>query len=150
MIKGFFHTGFVVQDMERMIAFYRDGLGLQLRSDSVMKGEVIAQINGLPDIEVRVVFFGREGDPHTLELAQYINPASDREVHSARNDFGASHLCFYVDDIEELYKRLKDNGLSFINRPLERALAGGVTIKQAHARDPEGNWLEFIKRPGQS
>ena len=30
MIKGFFHSGLVVKDMDKMVAFYRDALGLSV------------------------------------------------------------------------------------------------------------------------
>ena len=33
MIKGFNHSGFVVRDLEKMVSFYRDDLGLEIEKE---------------------------------------------------------------------------------------------------------------------
>ena len=43
------HTGFVVSDMERSLAFYRDQLGLEIERDQVLEGEFISELVGYPD-----------------------------------------------------------------------------------------------------
>ncbi len=40
------HTGFVVSDMERSLAFYRDLLGLKEERNHVLEGEFISQLVG--------------------------------------------------------------------------------------------------------
>ena len=41
------HTGFVVSDMERALAFYRDLLGLNIERDQILEGEFISELVGL-------------------------------------------------------------------------------------------------------
>ena len=37
MIKGFNHSGFVVRDLEKMVSFYRDDLGLEIEKKLIVK-----------------------------------------------------------------------------------------------------------------
>lgn len=139
MIMGFAHTGFVVTDIEAMTAFYRDVLGLAVVREVELAGDLAAQITGYADARVRVVFLGKEGEKHLLELVQYLHPSgSDR--HSTRNDAGATHLCFSVDNLDAVYNELCDRGVRFSAPPVALGL-----LKAAMSQDPEGNWLEFIE-----
>jgi lactoylglutathione lyase len=49
-------------------------------------------------------------------------------------------MIFQVKDVDEVYRRLKDKGVTFINPPLDRPDWG---IRAAHFRDPDGNLLEI-------
>jgi len=49
-------------------------------------------------------------------------------------------LIFHVDNVDEVYWRLKDKGVTFINPPMDRPDWG---IRAAHFRDPDGNLLEI-------
>ena len=51
-------TGFVVSDMERSLAFYRELLGLKVETDGIREGEDISRIFGYPDAKLRVVYLG--------------------------------------------------------------------------------------------
>ena len=42
-VDWMYHTGFVVSDMERSLAFYRDLLGLQEERNAVLEGEPISR-----------------------------------------------------------------------------------------------------------
>ena len=37
MITGFNHSGFVVRDLDKMVSFYRDDLGLQIEERSTVE-----------------------------------------------------------------------------------------------------------------
>ena len=78
-------------------------------------------------------------------MLQYINPPSG-PGGVARNDLGAAHLAFFVDNIDKFYDETKERGLRFNNPPA--ALAddhGHVRRKALYAQDPDGNWLEFVE-----
>ena len=156
MLKSFFHTGFVVEDLERLVAFYSDVLGMRVASQIEIEGEVINQILGFPDAHVKGAFLNQqeghlteEGylkeEGHLLELIQYITPPSGRSDIKI-NDLGASHLAFYVDDLDRFYQDTSRRGLTYVNPPASlNDSAGNLDRKVAYSQDPDGNWLEFIE-----
>ncbi len=146
MVTGFNHSGFVVHDLAAMVAFYRDALGLEVvrEVDSVAPPE--GNHTGIPGSRRRLVFVGVPGGEHLLELVHYIDPPSPRG-HLERNQLGAGHVCFNVDDLEELHEELEAQGVRFVTDPIFRVLPGGGRFGICYAQDPEGNYLEFIQ-PG--
>ena len=59
---------------------------------------------------------------------------------------GATHLAFFVQDIDTFYEETRQRGLRFNNPPA--ALAddhGNLQRKALYAQDPDGNWLEFVE-----
>ena len=137
MITGFYHTGFVVGDIDAMILFYRDIIGLSLESQGELSGELVSLVTGYAEAQVRVAFLGKAGDNHQVELVQYVTP-SGRERHGPKNDAGATHLCFKVDNLDVAHAELSDRGVRFVSPPVQVA-----SLKVCLAQDPEGNWLEF-------
>ena len=144
MLKSFFHTGFVVEDLEKSVDFYANVLGMRVASRMERQGEFINQVLAFPDAHIKGAFVDK-GEGHQLELIQYINPPSG-PGGVARNDLGATHLAFFVEDIDKFYDETKDRGLRFNNPPA--ALAddhGNLQRKALYAQDPDGNWLEFVE-----
>ena len=62
------HTGYVVEDMDRSLAFYRDLLGLRVERDTVAEGEWITQVVGYSGARVRIVILGLGDLRHSVEL----------------------------------------------------------------------------------
>ena len=144
MLKSFFHTGFVVKDLEKSVTFYTNVLGLRVATRMERKGEFINQVLAFPDAHV-IGAMVYQGEEHQLELIQYINPASG-PGGIARNDLGATHLAFFVDDLDKFYLDTKERGLRFNNPPASLADDHGHLQRKAmYAQDPDGNWLEFVE-----
>jgi catechol 2,3-dioxygenase-like lactoylglutathione lyase family enzyme len=145
MVTGFNHTGFVVQDMENMVAFYRDTLGLKVVREVDSKAPPEGDHTGIPGAHRTLIFVGKPPEEkHVLELVHFINPPSPKG-HLARNQLGAAHLCFNVENLEKLHKDLSAKGLKFVTPPKFRAMPDGSRRGICYAQDPEGNWLEFIQ-----
>ena len=142
MITGFSHTGFVVRDIERMTAFYRDILGLVVQFEAEVEGEFISKLMGFPDTRARITFLEKQGEKHVVELLQHLTAAGG-DGHCARNDAGA-HLCLLVDDLESTYRELGARGVRFVNPPALGDSPMGP-MKLCLGQDPEGNWLEFME-----
>ncbi len=144
MLKSFFHTGFVVDDLEESLQFYVNVLGMRLAGRMERQGEFVNQLLAFPDAHVKGAFVDK-GEGHQLELIQYINPVSGPGGVS-RNDLGATHLAFFVQDIDTFYEATRQRGLRFNSPPA--ALAddhGNLQRKALYAQDPDGNWLEFVE-----
>ncbi len=143
MLKSFFHTGFVVKDLETSVAFYRDVMGLKYEFTSERTGEFAERVVGFKNAHLKVAFLNMENGHH-LELVQYIVPAG-AQAKFERNDLGASHLAFYVENMEEYHAAMSNRGLRFIGPPATLVQDGVVMRKAAYAQDPDGNWLEFVE-----
>ena len=140
------HTGFVVNDMERSLAFYHDLLGLEIERDAILEGKFISQVVGFPNTKLRGVYLGLGDMRHSLELIQYLNPPGYRSASIERNAIGASHLGIIVDNVEVFYQKLSQNGCQFVNPPAFRDSPYPWARKACYLSDPDGNWLEAIER----
>lgn len=119
-VVGLGHIGLYVQDLEKMVAFYRDFLGMQvtkqnwkagavfLSSDPARTDHEIALMRGRPSAE----------DPHL------INQISMRVVSLA--------------DLRDMYRGIKARGYQ-IHRVVSHASAIGC-----YFADPEGNTTEVF------
>jgi catechol 2,3-dioxygenase-like lactoylglutathione lyase family enzyme len=144
MLKSMFHTGFVVRDIDKTIDFYTTVMGLNLVGRTERTGDFASQLLGFPDAHIKGAFV-ELGDGHQLELIQYINPPGG-DGHLHLNDAGASHLAFFVENIEAFYTDKSQQGLTFNSEPASLFDDDGKLLRKAlYARDPDGNWLEFVE-----
>ena len=142
------HTGFVVSDMERSLAFYQEVLGLKEERNAVLEGEFISQMLGYPGLKIHIVYLGNGDMRHSVELLQYLDPAGNPVMSTNRNDVGATHLGVIVDDLDSVYAELSAKGVRILGPPAVRE--GDPPYpwarKACMVQDPDGNWLEFLER----
>lgn len=140
MINGVHHISLATTDMDRLLAFYRDLLGLPQRLDIMIEpgNKPLETIVGMENIRARAA--GLRAGNVQIEVFQYIDPQPVAGVARPACDAGIRHICFDVTDIEAEYERLKSAGVAFISPPqkLEGAKACSV-----YARDPDGNIVEL-------
>jgi catechol 2,3-dioxygenase-like lactoylglutathione lyase family enzyme len=139
------HTGIIVSDLERSIAFYHDLLGLPLASEPspVVAEPRLGPALGVPGASLRMVTFDVGGD--TLELLEYLTPPSPIEAPMPQNALGAHHVAFLVDDIAAKVEQLEAEGVTFlspVNRVDEGVLAGWRWV---YFTDPDGITLELVE-----
>ncbi len=145
MVTGFNHSGFVVEDIEAMTAFYCDALGLSVIREVDSVAPPSGDHTGFAGARRKLVFVGKPGGAHMLELVHYIAPPSPRG-HLGRNQLGAAHVCFDVEDLAELSRRLTERGVRFVTPPIFRDGPDGSRTGICYIQDPEGNWVELIER----
>ena len=119
MITGLAHACFTVSDLERSVAFYRDGLGLTPAFDFVDESGrrygLYLHVGGRNFIEL---FEGKLGEP--------------AEQQSFR------HICLEVDDIHTTMRALSERGVQVGEIKL-----GKDQSYQAWITDPDGNRIEL-------
>ena len=140
MITSMNHTGFVVRDMEKAVAFYRDVVGMEVVRSADRDGGTISQVVGYEDTHLKATHLST-GDGPTLELIEYVNPPATDRRSRERATLGASHLAFNVEDIDATFQRLVDNGGQRLNPPVE--VQPGR--KACYLQDPDGNWIELVE-----
>ena len=142
MITSFNHSGFVVADVEKEVAFYRDVLGLEVLRE-IDAGPDDSKHTGIPNANRKIVFMGKHGQGYALELVHFIEFPS-KDAHSANTSLGAAHVCFNVDGLEKCYEEWVESGMEFLTPLVERTSPDGSSGWICYGKDPEGNWLEFI------
>lgn len=143
MINGIHHSGLVVRDIKLMQDFYCTALGLQVVGNIDSVAPATGNHTGIPFAKRTLVFLGLPGEKHLLELVHYVDPPAT-DGHLGKHQFGATHLCFTVDSLQAEYDRLTELGVCFETQPKFTDTASG-RLGVIYARDPEGNWLEFIE-----
>jgi catechol 2,3-dioxygenase-like lactoylglutathione lyase family enzyme len=144
------HVNIVVQDLERMVAFYRDALGLKETKRVTITGSWVAATVGLPEVQADVVYLDFASGPR-VELIRYNRPAVDRPIGVDRpNAPGLRHIAFKVDDIDAAVARLRSAGVKFFSDvqqvpESQVTYAGGVRKRLVYFADPEGNLLELCE-----
>lgn len=123
-VVGLGHIGIYVRDLDKMVAFYRDLLGMQVTKQNRERGMVFLSSDPLAsDHEIALMRGRPENDnPHL------INQISMRAET--------------LDDLRTFHTRVLAEGL-----PLERVVNHGSAIG-CYFKDPEGNTTEVFWRTG--
>jgi catechol 2,3-dioxygenase-like lactoylglutathione lyase family enzyme len=111
------HVAMSVRDMGKVIAFYRDVVGMEKVFDREFDAPM-ARLIGVEGARARVVHM-RLGDS-TIELFDYVFPKG-REPRPDRrqSDYGLTHIGFIVEDFWGTYQHLLDHGVEFLGEPVE-------------------------------
>ncbi|WP_317929788.1 VOC family protein [Halioxenophilus sp. WMMB6] len=139
MINGIHHIGIHVNDMDRMIEFYRAAFGFELVGEgfSWANDEFIDRIVAVKGSAARGCML-RAGTCY-MELFEYTAPAPESTEPKNPYDKGYTHFCVDVTNIEEEFVRLQGLGMTF---PEPEPINVGH-VKSIYGRDPEGNVIEI-------
>src|SRR5690349_8842987 len=132
MITGLFHAGFIVSDIERSIAWYRDVLGMEVAYRVTATGEGFGTMTGLPPKPVEMCYM-RCGSGY-IELHAFPGNATP-PANLPMDHTNSVHLSLYSDDVQRTYDELKAKGVEFVG-PLISAPTSGR--KAVYFRDPDG------------
>ena len=150
MLKTVNHINIVVTDLERSVQFYTDLLGFAVTKRAHLEGEWFETIAGLSGVEAEVVYVEAPGGGPRLELLCYHAPRGIVLSETAYpNTIGLRHIAFEVTDIDALYARLQDAGVSFIGAPTA-VPTGAIRHDEGQKRlcyfhDPDGVLLELAE-----
>jgi len=116
MIKGLRGATIWSEDLNNLLPFYRDVLGLTVGLQ--IEGFVL-----LGDLTAPALALGTHSE------------VRGRNAHPARHMVGLS-----TDDVDTDYKRLKGAGVEFIEAPTDYG-----SLRIATLKDPEGNLLQLLQ-----
>ena len=103
----YLHTMVRVSDLEQSLRFYRDALGLELRSR-----------RDVPEGKYTLVFLHAPGDP-TAQVELTHN--WEESGYTGGRNFG--HIAYAVDDIYATCQRLVDHGVTISRPPRDGRMA---------------------------
>jgi methylmalonyl-CoA/ethylmalonyl-CoA epimerase len=121
------HIGIAVRDLDAILPFYRDVLGLETVPLDDSDG---ASIVGLA-----------AGDS-LVELLESPDPASPIGKFIASRGPGLHHICFSVDDLDATLERCRSSGIRLIDRT-PRIGAEGKRIAFLHPASTGGVLVEL-------
>ena len=125
------HVAVVVDDMERALAFWRDGLGMDLH-----------ELRDVPAEKSRVAFLPLPGSE--VELVQPTTDDSGIAKYLAKRGPGMHHICLEVDDIDGMMTQLKTKGIRLINEE-PRTAADGKRYAFVHPESTCGVLVELYQ-----
>lgn len=145
-VTGIHHTGLTVGNLDRSIAFYRDLLGCEVLMTQEKQGGYLAAIVGYPDAHVRMAHLRQPGGDHVIELFEYLAPEPLAAELEPRR-IGNAHICFLVDDVDAVHRRLEEAGGRFQGTPVDIDTGINRGGKGLYLFDPDGITLELFQRP---
>ncbi len=135
------HVGFTVSDLDRSVAFYRGYFELRELGRRRMSGEKLARMADVPGADLSFAMLASADGKMIIELTEYHSPTGGAFA-SASNDVGAPHVCFAVDDLASVVRRLQEGGVP-IATPIDEVVPGMPTTI---LRDPDGIKIELLQR----
>lgn len=140
------HTGITTQNMQKALELYRDIFGLEVVWDEIEESSFIDRLSGMTNVKVHTVKL-KDSLGAMIELLHYLShPDENHEENRTNmiNKVGCSHIAITVENIEEIYTKLIDFGLSFNNKP-ERHPDINVPATVAFCRDYDGTLIEIVE-----
>lgn len=126
------HCYVAVHDPDLALAFYRDALGLELRSDVSSEGFrwVTLSPPSQPDLEIVLV------EPHAGRLE-----ADGDALRALLKRGSLNGLNFRTDDLEETFEKVRASGAVVLQEP--KSQPWGVT--ECAFRDPSGTMIRLTQ-----
>ena len=130
-VKKINHVAVVVDDMEQALAFWRDGLGMELR-----------ELRAVPAEKSEVAFLPLEDSE--VELVCPTTDDSGIAKYLAERGPGMHHICLEVDDIIAMLAQLKEKNIRLINEE-PRLAADGKKYAFIHPKATGGVLVELYQ-----
>ena len=140
MIEDVRHIGIVVTNMEKSLQFYRDLLGLKIKSLVDEEGKFLDNILAHENVKNRVAkLYAKNGNAlvELIDSKSYGNK-KDRDFFT----IGTSHFAFTVDNLEKTYDYLVKNGVKFTAPPQQTP---DGFAKVTFCEDPDGTLIELVE-----
>jgi methylmalonyl-CoA/ethylmalonyl-CoA epimerase len=129
-IKKVNHVAIAVNDLEGSLGFWRDALGL-----------AVDHVENVPSQKAEVAFIP-VGDSE-VELVKPTEPDTGVAKFLAERGGGMHHLCFEVDNLEELLADMKAKGVRLINETPQ--VLPGRKIAFVHPKSTGGVLVELYE-----
>ncbi|AXI80829.1 VOC family protein [Peterkaempfera bronchialis] len=123
------HTFIQVHDQDEALAFYRDILGLQLRTDVEFDGYRWLSVGPPSQPGVEIV----------LESVGMGRPADEKTFRELLAKGSLSGVIFVTGDCDATFEKLRASGAEVLQEPIDQPYG----VRDCAFRDPSGNQLRF-------
>lgn len=118
-----------VHDPEAALAFYRDGLGLEVRNDVSSEGYRWVTV-GAPGQDVDIVLFQPHGGRSQTEGDDLLSLVTKGSLQAA---------IFRTDDLDATFEKLRASGAEVLQEPVDQFWG----VRDCAFRDPSGNMVRI-------
>lgn len=140
--RDFSHITVRVSDIERALAFYRDGLGLRSLFDVELSGPGLESVTGAKGARGRMVGLLVPGSGKvSIELIHFEHPPLEPPPQGRFTGWG--NISLSVADLDAAHAECVARGLAPLSPPVE---VGGV--RMFFLTDPDGARIELIEFAG--
>ena len=142
-VKSLGNFSHIVASLDRSLAFYRDGLGLEVTGPAAVfrPDEVIMKLANVPGAQTRYTWLKVPGSAMAVELIEY-KDIERQPVRPRFQDPGATNLTVRVRDLDGTIARLKTAGGRVITVSGAPAEIGGRS-RIIFMQDPDGFVIEL-------
>ncbi|HTR75265.1 MAG TPA: VOC family protein [Solirubrobacterales bacterium] len=138
------HVGIVVEDLAAAIGFFVE-LGLEVEGEGSVEGELVDRIVGLEGVRTDIAMLRTPDGVRRLELVKFqAPPAVEEDPAAPANTTGLRHICFAVDDVEDVVARLRGRGAELVGK----VETYGEIYKLCYVRGPAGIIVELAEPLG--
>ena len=125
------HIAIAVQDLDAALAFYRDGLGLEM-----------TERREVPEEGVEIAFL-LAGEAE-IELLRPLDEGSDMARFLKKRGEGLHHICLAMEDVEAAMERLRPVGAQLLSEE-PRVNVHGTRYVFVHPQSAHGVLLELYE-----
>jgi catechol 2,3-dioxygenase-like lactoylglutathione lyase family enzyme len=122
-------TFIAVHDPDEALAFYRDGLGLEVRNDVANEGFRWVTV-GAPDQDVDIVLFQPHGGMSQADGDALLMLVTKGAFQAA---------LFSAEDLDATFEKLRSAGAEVLQEPVAQPWG----VKDCAFRDPSGNMVRI-------
>ena len=135
----------IVSDLDKAIAFYRDGLGLDVQGTpaNADTNPALRNMFGLPDASLRWTVARPPAMRTGVEIVE-IKKAESKPAGRRVQDSGAFTLIVLVRDVDAAFARIKQTGAPVITTG-GAPVRVGATAKAVVVKDPDGHFVEIAQ-----
>ena len=145
--RGAEHFGFTVPNLKEAVDFFENIIGAEVvyeigpfASDDNWMNE---HLNVHPRTKIPKAAVVKCGNGSNFEIFEFESP--DQEKKTPKNsDWGGRHIAFYVDDIDEAVKYLKENNIKVLGEPTFMTDGPSAGESWVYFLAPWGMQLELV------
>jgi len=128
------NVGIVVESIDEAISFFTE-LGLKLEGRTMIESEWAGRVTGLGNQQVEIAMMVTPDGHSRLELSRFISPPVVADHRNAPvNTLGYLRVMFAVDDIDEMFDRLRKLGAQLVGEVVQYE----DSYRLCYIRGPEG------------
>jgi catechol 2,3-dioxygenase-like lactoylglutathione lyase family enzyme len=129
------HCFIAVHDHDQALAFYRDALGLEVRSDVKYEGMRWVSVGPKAQPDVNIVLEPPLADPGASQ--------ADRKIMAELLAKGLLRAVnFATDNCDRTFEHLRAGGAEVLQEPMDQAYG----VRDCAFRDPSGNMVRFSQK----
>jgi catechol 2,3-dioxygenase-like lactoylglutathione lyase family enzyme len=135
------HVGVVVNDLEMNKKFWVEGMGFELVSELLEKGNHIDTIMESEGVCVKTAKL-RDRKGLIVELLKFSSPKVEKTLNTSPFTPGITHIAITVDNLDHFYTHLPAYGGFFHCKP---QYSPDASVKFIYCRGPEGVIIELVE-----